>query len=84
MVMIKKMNRGEGIMDIILYSTHCPQCMILENLLKKANISYVEENDANKMIEMRFVSVPMFQVGDQIMNMKEAMAWIKEYNNMED
>lgn len=84
MVMIKKMNRGEGIMDIILYSTHCPQCMILENLLKKANISYVEENDANKMIEMGFVSVPMFQVGDQIMNMKEAMAWIKEYNHMED
>ena len=78
------MNRGEGIMDIILYSTHCPQCMILENLLKKANISYVEENDANKMIEMGFVSVPMFQVCDQIMNMKEAMAWIKEYNNMED
>ena len=33
---------------------------------------------------MGFVSVPMFQVGDQIMNMKEAMAWIKEYNNMED
>lgn len=84
MVMIKKMNRGEGIMDIILYSTHCPQCMILENLLKKANISYVEENDANKMIEMGFVSVPMLQVGNQIMNMKEAMAWIKEYNNMED
>lgn len=83
MVMIKKMNRGEGIMDIILYSTHCPQCMILENLLKKANISYVEENDANKMIEMGFVSVPMLQVGGQIMNMKEAMTWIKEYNNTE-
>lgn len=70
-------------MDIILYSTYCPQCMILENLLHKAGISYIEENDANKMIDMGFVSVPMLQVGDKIMNMKEAMAWIKEYNNTE-
>ena len=53
-------------------------------LVKKSKHIICRRNDANKMIEMGFVSVPMFQVGDQIMNMKEAMAWIKEYNNMED
>lgn len=79
-ILVKKMKN----IPIILYSTHCPQCIILENMLKELNISYIENNDTETMIDMGFKSVPMLQVGDQIMNMKEAMAWIKEYNNMED
>lgn len=70
-------------MPIILYSTHCPQCIILENMLKELNISYIENNDTETMIEMGFKSVPMLQVNDKIMNMKDAMAWINNYKNTE-
>lgn len=79
-VLVEKMKN----IPIILYSTHCPQCIILENMLKKLNISYIENNDTETMLNMGFKSVPMLQVNDQIMNMKEAMTWIKEYNNTED
>ena len=70
-------------MNIILYSTHCPQCIVLENLLKQVGISYDEENDTEKMLEMGFTSVPKLQVDDQVMDMKDAMLWIKSYENME-
>ena len=32
-------------MNVILYSTHCPKCCVLEKKLKQKNISYDEVND---------------------------------------
>ena len=49
-------------MDIILYSNHCPQCMILEKFLKTKKLEYTIFTDEDEMIKMGFKSMPMLSV----------------------
>lgn len=64
---------------IILYTTHCPKCKILEQKLKSKNIEYVEFTDVDKMIEMGFSMMPMLDVDGRIMDFATANKWINEF-----
>lgn len=66
-------------MKKVLYSTHCPKCMMLENILKKENIDYEVCTDVDKMLSMGIQSVPMLGVGDKLMDYDEA---VKEIHNL--
>lgn len=66
-------------MDIILYSTHCPKCNILEKKLKEKSITYTEVNDVNVMTEKGFTTVPMLEVDGTVMDFKAASSWIMNY-----
>lgn len=48
-------------MDIILYSNHCPQCMILEKFLNMYGIEYTTFSDEEEMIKMGLKACPCFQ-----------------------
>lgn len=37
-------------MEIILYSTHCPKCKVLEKKLQMANITYTVFDNITEMI----------------------------------
>lgn len=63
-------------MDIILYSTHCPNCIVLEKKLKEKNIEFVEINDIKIMEEKGFMSAPMLDVNGVVMNYRTAIQWI--------
>lgn len=64
-------------MEIVLYSTHCPRCSVLEKKLKKKNLHYTEINDVDKMLEMGLKSTPALQIdGGPLMNFQEANEWI--------
>ena len=63
-------------MSIILYTTHCPKCMVLEKKLKSKNIEYVENTDTDLMISKGFGTTPMLEVDGEIMNFVAANAWI--------
>lgn len=65
-------------MKIILYSTHCPKCRILEMKLKSKNIEYEEVNDVDIMTEKGFSSAPMLEVDGQVMDFKTANEWINK------
>ena len=65
-------------MKIILYSTHCPRCNVLEKKLKTKNISYEEINDLKVMEEKGFLEVPVLEADGEIMNFKEANDWINK------
>lgn len=65
---------------VILYTTHCPKCKILEQKLKSKNIKYIEFTDVNKMIEMGFSVMPMLEVDGVIMDFTTANKWINEFN----
>ena len=45
-------------MSVVLYSTHCPRCNVLEKKLQQKNISYEEVNDVDIMEEKGYLSVP--------------------------
>ena len=63
-------------MNVILYSTHCPKCKVLEIKLKQKNINYDEVNDMNVMQEKGFKSVPKLEVDGIVYDFKEAVEWI--------
>ena len=64
---------------IILYSTNCPKCKVLEQKLKSKNIEYIEFTDVDKMIEMGFSVMPMLEVDGIVMDFGTANKWINEF-----
>lgn len=50
--------------DIILYSTNCPKCVVLEKKLQAKNIPYVKNQNVKEMSLLGVKTVPMLKVGD--------------------
>ena len=65
-------------MQITLFSTHCPRCIVLEKKLKQKGIDYDEVNDVSIMEEKGFLSVPVLEVDGKTMDFKEANDWINK------
>jgi glutaredoxin len=63
---------------VILYSTHCPRCIVVETKLKQKNINYEEINDIKIMESKGFDMAPQLEVDGVVMNFKEAVKWIGE------
>lgn len=62
---------------IILYTTHCPKCKILEKKMNDKNIQYEMITDEDVMIEKGFMSAPMLEVDGNIMKYPDALKWIE-------
>lgn len=67
-------------MQITLFSTHCPRCVVLEKKLRQKGIDYDEVNDVSIMEEKGFLTAPMLEVDGEIMDFKEANDWINTLN----
>ena len=65
-------------MDIMLYSTHCPQCEILEEKLQVKNIQYTEVNDVALMLNKGIKNVPVLEVNGEMMDFLKACEWVKK------
>ena len=63
-------------MKIILFSTKCPRCVVLEKKLKQKGIDYNEVNDVEIMKEKGYLSVPVLEVDGTSMDFKTANDWI--------
>ena len=64
-------------MDIILYTTHCPQCMVLEKKLQQKNISYTICEDVTEMRKLNLLSAPALSInGAKPMNFKDSVTWV--------
>ncbi len=58
---------------MVLYSTDCPKCTVLEMKLTQADISFTKITDKNKMAELGFRSAPMLEYCGQYFNFHDAM-----------
>lgn len=65
-------------MSIVLYSTHCPKCNVLESKLKQKNIVFEENNDIDLMVQKGFTMAPVLEVDGVTYDFKEAVEWIGE------
>lgn len=63
---------------IVMYSTHCPRCLILEKKLNEAGVDYKVCEDKQIMTEKGFDFIPVLEVDGKIMNFKEAMKWAND------
>lgn len=67
--------------DIILYTTHCPKCRVLESKLKAKNIQYVEVTDEVVMQEKNIEFLPMLEANGVLMDFSTANNFINNYTN---
>nr|DAO99889.1 MAG TPA: NrdH [Caudoviricetes sp.] len=63
---------------IVVYSTGCPKCGVLERKLNEKSISYEMCTDVDKMLALGITSVPVLDVDGKIMDFQEAVKWINE------
>lgn len=77
----KSMIVGESANLPILYTTNCPMCKMLKQRLEEAKIPFFEESDLKKIKELGILSVPMFKVGESLMDIHGAMEWIQNSGN---
>lgn len=61
---------------IILYTTGCSKCRILETKLSRKNLKYVKCEDTNVMKEKGMTSVPYLEVNGIMLNFEQANSWI--------
>lgn len=65
-------------MNVILYSTNCPKCKILETKLNKKGISYSVVTDVNMMLEKGFTQAPVLEVNGEVKEFRAANTWVEE------
>lgn len=63
---------------IVVYSTGCPKCGVLERKLNEKGISYEMCTDVDKMLGLGITSVPVLDVDGEMMDFQEAVKWINE------
>ena len=61
---------------IILYTTHCPKCKVLETKLNNKNLEYTIIDDVDEITGMGIMSIPVLKVDDVLYSFKEANDWI--------
>lgn len=65
---------------VIMYTTHCPQCKVLEKMLNDKKIEYTQITDINIMKSKGIQSVPYLEIEGELKNFKESMEWIRNAN----
>lgn len=63
-------------MKVILYTTHCPKCKVVESKLKQKNIEYEECEDIGAMQDKGLTFAPALEVDDNLYNFTEAIKFI--------
>lgn len=63
-----------------MYTTHCPQCKVLEKMLNDKKIEYTQITDIDIMKSKGIQSVPYLEVEGELKNFKESMEWIRNAN----
>lgn len=65
-------------MSVILYSTNCPKCKVLEAKLKEKEIEFTTITDVKIMRKLGMLSAPNLAVNDVIMNFKDSVDWLNQ------
>ena len=63
-------------MKIVLYSTNCPRCKVLEQKLLDKGIAFGVSNDVDAMIGKGFSSAPVLEVDGHAMGFMAAVDWV--------
>lgn len=63
-------------MELILYTTHCPKCSVLEKKLAKKNLEYTENTSIEEMKALGISTVPVLSVNGELLPFEKANQWI--------
>lgn len=65
-------------MNVVLYTSHCPKCKVLETKLKQKKVEYVEVDDIDTMLAKGIKSAPYLEVDETLMDFNNAVKWVNE------
>lgn len=65
--------------DIVLYSTKCPKCLVLERKMRQHGIVFTENNSVQEMLALGFQQAPVLSVDGKAMGFREANDWINSF-----
>lgn len=65
-------------MKLVLYTTFCPKCKVLEKKLAEKNLIYETVADVDVMSEKGFQTVPMLEVDGEVMDFSKAAEWVNK------
>lgn len=67
---------------ITFFTSHCPKCKVLKQLMDKKKIEYVEVDDVNNYMSVaednNIMSMPFARIDGKIYNTKELQNYIME------
>lgn len=61
---------------VVLYTTGCPRCKVLESNLKKRSIDFDVIEGSEPIRKLGYVSAPILDVDGRIMTYPAAMNWL--------
>lgn len=61
---------------IVLYSTGCPRCKVLETKLNQKNVEYIVCDDLREMERKAISTVPCLEVEGEILDFGVAVKWV--------
>lgn len=61
---------------VILYTTGCPRCRILKQKLDQKRVSYSTVTDVDEMLSRGISMAPMLEVGDTMLDFKDAVEYV--------
>lgn len=70
-------------MSVVLYSTGCSKCKVLEKKLNADGIDYSISDDISALVEKGFQSAPVLDVDGDFLEFKDAVNWIKNRGKVE-
>lgn len=62
--------------QIVLYTTGCPKCKILEKKLKDKKVSFDVCNDVEEMKKNNITSVPVLNVSGKMLDFYNAVQYV--------
>ena len=67
---------------VLLFSTGCPKCRVLEAKLNAKHIPFIVNDDIEYMQSLNIDSVPILCIESegQILDFPQAIQWINNYN----
>lgn len=68
-------------MKIVLYSTGCPKCKVLEKKLEQKNIPYTLETNTDKLVQLGFRMAPILEVDGLLMQFADANKYLNDWSN---
>lgn len=62
--------------NIILYTTGCPRCKIIEKKLELKGIKFEVNTDEDEMVAIGMTEAPSLLVDGKLLGFTDAVAWI--------
>lgn len=76
---INQRARGGGeMMEVIIYTTDCPRCVILESKLRDKGVDFKRVTDIDVMQSKGIMSAPVLEVDGKMMSFAEAVKYVNE------